>query len=157
VIAIGSLVINEVAPSLFTANASGKGIPAGVLLRVKANGQQSYEALARFEGGQALPVPIVRRDGETLFLLLFGTGLREAENSDGDATNGVAENVTVTIGGADVPVTYAGRAPNFAGLDQLNLQLSANVPAGANLTITVRVNDGAGNLLTANAVTIVVQ
>jgi uncharacterized protein (TIGR03437 family) len=157
VVAIGSLTINEVAPSLFTANASGKGLPAGVLLRVNANGQQSYEALARFENGQALPAPIVRRSGETLFLLLFGTGWREAENSDGNAGNGVAENVTVTIGGVEVPVTYAGRAPNFAGLDQLNVQLTSNVPVGASLTITVKVNDGAGNLLTANAVTIAVQ
>jgi uncharacterized protein (TIGR03437 family) len=157
VIAIGSLVINEVAPSLFTINASGKGLPAGVVLRVNASGQQSYEALARYEGGQAVPVPVVRHNGETLFLLLFGTGLREAEDSDGNAANGVAENVTVTVGGVNVPVTYAGRAPNFAGLDQLNLQLPANVPAGANVAITVQVSDGAGNLLTANVVTIAVQ
>jgi uncharacterized protein (TIGR03437 family) len=157
VIALGVLTLNEVAPSLFTADASGKGIPAGVALRTKANGQQSYEALARFEGGKAVPVVITRRSGESVFLLLFGGGIRTAENTDGNAGNGVAENVTITIGGVNVPVTYAGRAPGFAGLDQLNIQLTADVPTGNNLPLVVKVYDGNGNLLAANTVTISVQ
>jgi uncharacterized protein (TIGR03437 family) len=142
---------------LFTADASGKGIPAGAALRTKANGQQSYEALARFEGGKAVPVVITRRSGESVFLLLFGGGIRTAENTDGNTGNGVAENVTVTIGGVSVPVTYAGRAPGFAGLDQLNIQLTADVPTGNNLPLVVKVYDGNGNLLSANTVTISVQ
>jgi uncharacterized protein (TIGR03437 family) len=157
VVALGTLTINDVAPSLFTADASGKGAPAGVVLRVNANGQQSYEPLVRFEGGKAQPVTIVRRNGEAVYLLLFGAGLRAADNSDGNAANGVAENVTVTIGGVSVPVLFAGKAPGFAGLDQLNLQLTAGVPAGANLSLVLTVNDGDGNLLTANVVTISVQ
>lgn len=157
IIALGTLAIDEVAPSLFTADASGKGVPAGVVLRVKANGQQSYEPLAQFQSGKAQPVTIVRRSGESVYLLLFGMGLRAADNSDGNAANGVAENVIVSIGGVSVPVLYAGQAPGFAGLDQVNLQLTASVPAGANLTLLVKVNDGEGNLLTSNAVTIAVQ
>lgn len=157
VIALGVLTLNEVAPSLFTADASGKGIPAGVALRTKSNGQQSYEALARFEGGKAVPVVITRRSGESVFLLLFGGGIRTATDTDGNAGNGVAENVTVTIGGVNVPVTYAGRAPGFAGLDQLNIQLTATVPSGDNLPLVVKVYDGNGNLLAANTVTISVQ
>lgn len=157
VVALGTLTVNEVAPSLFTADASGKGVPAGVALRLKANGQQSYEPLAQFQSGKALPLAIVRRNGEAVYLLLFGAGLRAAANSDGNAANGVAENVTATIGGVSVPVLFAGQAPGLAGLDQVNLQLTSNVPAGANLTVIVKVNDGEGNLLTANAVTIAVQ
>lgn len=157
VIALGVLTLNEVAPSLFTADASGKGIPAGVALRVKSNGQQSYEALARFEGGKAVPVVITRRSGESVFLLLFGIGIRTAPDSDGNTGNGVAENVTVSIGGVNVPVSFAGRAPGFAGLDQLNIQLTAAVPTGNNLPLVVKVYDGNGNLLSANTVTISVQ
>lgn len=157
VIALGVLTLSEIAPSLFTADASGKGIPAGVALRVKSNGQQSYEALARFESGKAVPVVITRRNGESVFLLLFGIGIRTAPDSDGNTGNGVAENVTVTIGGVNVPVSYAGRAPGFAGLDQLNIQLTSNVPAGNNLPLIVKVYDGNGNLLLANTVTISVQ
>ena len=157
VIALGVLTLNEVAPSLFSADASGKGTPAGVALRTKSNGQQSYEALARFEGGKAVPVVITRRNGESVFLLLFGGGIHTAENTDGNTSNGVAENVTVTISGVNVPVTFAGRAPGFAGLDQLNIQLTAAVPAGDNLPLVVKVYDGNGNLLSANTVTISVQ
>jgi uncharacterized protein (TIGR03437 family) len=157
VIAAGSLTISDVAPSLFTADATGRGAPAGVALRVRANGQQSFEPLARFDSGQAVPAPIVRRSGETLYLVLFGTGLRTAEESDGNPANGVAENVEVTIGGVAAPVLFAGRAPGFAGLDQLNLQLPANAPAGAQITLVVKVNDGNGNLLSSNTVTIAIQ
>ncbi|MBI3427744.1 MAG: hypothetical protein HY011_32885 [Acidobacteria bacterium] len=157
VIALGVLTVNEVAPSLFTADASGKGIPAGVALRTKSNGQQSYEALARFESGKAVPVVITRRSGESVYLLLFGIGMRTAPDSDGNVGNGIAENVTVTIGGVSVPVLYTGRAPGFAGLDQLNVQLTAAVPAGNNLPLVVKVYDGNGNLLSANTVTISVQ
>ncbi len=156
-VALGVLTLNDVAPSLFTADASGKGIPAGVALRTRSNGQQSYELLARFESGKAVPVVIARRTGESVFLLLFGGGISTAPDSDGNTGNGVAENVTVTIGGVSVPVSYAGRAPGFAGLDQLNVQLTAAVPAGANLPLVVKVYDGNGNLLSANTVTISVQ
>src|SRR5262249_13980929 len=47
----GSIQVSSVAPSMFTANASGTGVPAGLVLRVKANGQQAYEPLARFDAG----------------------------------------------------------------------------------------------------------
>lgn len=157
IVALGSITINEVAPSLFTADASGKGVPAGVVLRVKANGQQSYEPLAQFQNGKAQPATIVRRPGEAVYLLLFGAGLHAASNSDGNGSNGVAENVSATINGVTVPVLFAGKAPGFAGLDQLNLQLTSGVPAGTNLNLVITVNDGEGNLLTANTVLIAVQ
>ena len=157
VIALGTLNVEEVAPSLFTANANGAGVPSGVALRVKSNGQQSYESFVSFATGKAAPVAIVRRSGENVYLLLFGVGVRTAPDSDGNASNGVAENVTVTIGGVSVPVLYAGRAPGFSGLDQLNLQLTSSIPAGDNLPLIVKVYDGNGNLLSSNTVTISVQ
>ena len=77
--------------------------------------------------------------------MLYGTGL-EAN----------LEDVEATINGMPLRVLYAGAAPGFAGLNQLNLQLPANVPSG-NLVITVKINDGDGSMLTGNAVTINVQ
>src|SRR5262249_40190841 len=88
VVAQGSLDLGIVAPSLFTADASGTGTPAGILLRVSANGQQVYESLT----GAA----ITRQPGDRLFLVLFGTGMSGTENSDGTAANGFAENIQVT-------------------------------------------------------------
>ena len=52
---------------------------------------------------------IWRASTEQVYLELYGTGIRHAKS------------VTVTVGGADVPVLYAGAAPGFAGEDQVNI------------------------------------
>ncbi|MGH9934690.1 MAG: DUF5666 domain-containing protein, partial [Blastocatellia bacterium] len=158
-VAHGVIRISNVAPSLFTANASGSGAPAGLLLRVKANGQQVLESLARFDAGlkQFIPAPIARQTGEQLFLILFGTGLQLAANTDGNAGNGVAENVQATIGGVNAQVIFAGKAPGFAGLEQLNLRIPDNAPANPATPVMVSVRDRSNNLKQANMVTISLQ
>jgi uncharacterized protein (TIGR03437 family) len=40
----------------------------------------------------------------------------------------------VTVDGADVPVTFSGLAPGFAGLYQVNI----NVPAGSSGDVVLR-------------------
>ncbi|MCG3159974.1 MAG: hypothetical protein JMDDDDMK_01006 [Acidobacteria bacterium] len=147
VVAQGSLDLGVVAPSLFTLNASGQGAPAGILLRVKANGQQSYEPLAS---------AIKRQPGDKLFLILFGTGLSGAENSDGSTANGFAENVQATIGNANAQVIFAGAAPGFAGLEQVNIEIPPNV-SGSNLALLIKVSDSDGKLIRSNTVTISIQ
>lgn len=155
VVAQGSLELGIVAPSLFTADASGTGTPSGVLLRVSASGQQSYEPLARYDGGKVTPVTITRNSGDRLFLVLYGTGWRGADDADGNAANGVAESIAVTIGDKAAPVIYAGEAPGFAGLDQMNVEIPAGV--SGSVSVLVKVNDGAGIVSRANAVTISVK
>lgn len=158
VVAQGSLTIDSVAPSVLTADASGQGAPAGLLLRIKANGEQVYEPLARYDSGSGkfTPATIRRQAGERLFLVLYGTGLRGSDDADGNASNGVAENVQATIGVVKANVIFAGPAPGFAGLDQLNIELPANA-AGANLTVLVKSNDGEGKVMRANGVAITIQ
>jgi len=155
VVAQGTLELSVVAPSLFTADSSGQGTPAGVLLRVKANGEQSYEPLSRNEGGKITPVTITRNAGDRLFLVLYGTGWRGADDADGNPANGVAESLEVTIGNAKAPVLFAGEAPGFAGLDQMNVEIPAGVTGVLNLL--VKVNDGNGIILRANVVSISVK
>ncbi len=158
-VAQGAIEVSNVALSLFTANASGTGVPAGLLLRVGANGQQTLEPLARFDAGtrQFVPAPIARQTGEQLFLILFGTGLQLAGNTDGNAANGVAENVQVTIGGVNAPVIFAGKAPGFAGLEQLNVRIPDNAPANPATQVLVQARDRLNNLKQANPVTIALQ
>jgi len=45
---------------------------------------------------------------------------------------------TVTIGGVDCPVTYAGAAPGFTGLDQINCRLPAGLGAQSAAPVVVR-------------------
>jgi uncharacterized protein (TIGR03437 family) len=155
----GTLSLPGVAPSLFTADASGQGLPAGLLLRVTANQQQSYEPLARFDPGQNkfVAVPIQQRAGDSLFLVLFGTGFRGATDADGNSGNGTAENVTATVNGVNAPVLFTGPAPGYEGLDQINVQIPAGAAAGASVSIVIKVHDGQGNLLRANTVTVAIQ
>jgi uncharacterized protein (TIGR03437 family) len=148
VIAQGSLELESVAPSLFTADSSGRGLPAGILLRVRANGQQVYEPLTRSA--------ITRQNGDRLFLVLFGSGLRGGGDTDGNSANGFAENLQVTIGNVNASVVFAGEAPGFAGLDQCNIEIPANAK-GSNLSVTIKVSDGEGKLMRANSTTISVQ
>ncbi len=55
--------------------------------------------------------------------------------------------VTVSMGGKDAPVTYAGLAPGLAGVYQVNAQLPAGLPAGP-LPVTVTVAGTASNTIT---------
>src|SRR5262245_19960895 len=51
-VSIGVGLINAVAPSLFTANASGHGVAAAFAVRVKADGSQQFESIAQFDPAQ---------------------------------------------------------------------------------------------------------
>ncbi len=154
-VAQGTLELGNVGPSIFTADSSGKGVPAGLLLRVRANGQQVYEPLATYNNGKVTPVTITRNIGDRLFLVLYGTGWRGTDDSDGNAGNGVAENLEATIGNAKAPVFFAGEAPGFAGLDQMNVEIPNGVTG--TVTLLVKVNDGEGNVIRTNSVTISIR
>ncbi|HQR31371.1 MAG TPA: DUF5666 domain-containing protein [Blastocatellia bacterium] len=154
-VAQGTLELGNVGPSLFTADSSGTGVPAGVLLRVRANGQQSYEPLSTITNGKITPVTIARNAGDRLFLVLYGTGWRGADDTDGNAANGVAESLEVTIGNAKAPVLFAGEAPGFAGLDQMNVEIPAGV--SGSVTLAVKVYDGEGNVVRTNSVSISIK
>jgi uncharacterized protein (TIGR03437 family) len=115
------LNIVRAAPGLFTANANGSGAPAAFVLRFKADGTQSAEAVAQFDMTQNrfVPRPIeVGAESDRVFLILFGTGVRGA---------GPVETVTAQIGGLPIDVLFTGALSGFAGLDQINLRLSRNV------------------------------
>ncbi len=75
-------------------------------------------------------------------VLVFLTGLGQTSpqavsgQAAGDGTsahplNWVQETVTVTVAGLPTTVHFAGLAPGFVGLYQLNVQLPASLPGGA--------------------------
>jgi uncharacterized protein (TIGR03437 family) len=114
----GPGAVETVAPGLFTADASGRGLAAAQVLRVLPNGTQRYEPVVRYDpsANRFVAVPIeFGPSAEQLFLLLYGTGFRLRSQLG---------NVTATVGGVSVPVLYAGAQGSLAGLDQANLQLS---------------------------------
>ncbi len=123
---------NSFAPSFFTANASGRGVPAGVGVRV-SGGVQTFFAIARLDNStnppQFVPEAIdLGAANDQVVLVLFGTGLRRRPDLSG---------VDVTIGGSRVPADYAGETPGFVGLDQLNFRLPRTLAGRGEVDVTV--------------------
>jgi uncharacterized protein (TIGR03437 family) len=131
---------------VFTANASGQGIAAATVLRVKADGSQIYELVGRFDSasGRFVAVPIdLGPESDQVFLLFYGTGWRNRS---------ALSAVTTTIGGQTVETLYAGLQPDFVGLDQLNARLSRNLIGRGEVDVIVTV-DG----VTANTVRVSIK
>lgn len=141
-VADGIVEITSVAPALFTTNSSGNGLAAAVLLRVKADGSQIYEPISRFDSttNSVVPVPIdFGAATDRLFLLLYGSGIggRSSLNA-----------VTVQVGGENAPVSYAGAAEGFAGLDQINAELPRTLIGKGTVTVNLTVDNRTANPVT---------
>ncbi len=77
-------------------------------------------------------------------ILLFGTGLGAVSPAvptgvaaSADPLSWVTAKVTATVGGAPADVLFAGMAPGFAGLWQVNVALPAGVSGAAPVIVTV--------------------
>jgi uncharacterized protein (TIGR03437 family) len=141
-ISTGTVQVDTVAPGLFTANASGRGVAAALLLRAAGTGAQTVEQVARLEGNAFVPAPIdLGPEADQVFLLLFGTGIRGFS---------AASAVQVTVGGQTVPVPFAGPQGQFVGLDQLNVGPLPRSLVGRGEVNVVLTVDGK----TANTVTV---
>jgi uncharacterized protein (TIGR03437 family) len=138
-VSCGLITIANVAPGLFTANASGSGVAAGLALRVKPNGMQIYEAIARFDPArnQFTPIPIdLGPAGEEVYLILYGTGIRYHSG---------LSNVIVTIGGVAVGALYAGPVAGLEGLDQVNLLLPRSLIGRGEVDVVLTVDGKMAN------------
>jgi uncharacterized protein (TIGR03437 family) len=144
IVASGKLQIGSVAPALFTANANGVGIAAALVLRIKTDGTEIYEQVARFDAEQqkftAEPIDL-GPEGDRVFLLLFGTGLRY--------NSGLA-GVSATIGSAPAQVLYAGPQGRFAGLDQMNIPLARALAGRGTVNIIATVDGRPTNIVQVN-------
>jgi uncharacterized protein (TIGR03437 family) len=138
-IATGVATIANVAPGLFSANSNGRDVAAANAVRVRANGSQQFEAVARFDSAlnRFVPVPIdLGPEGDVVFLVLYGTGLR-FRNS--------LSTVNASIGGVNCEVLFAGAAPGFVGLDQINVRLSRSLAGRGEVDVALVVDGKAAN------------
>lgn len=137
----GTEMIMEVGPGFFTADATGRGLPAALALRVKG-GQVTYEPVARydFEQRRFVPVPVdlgpeAGAATEQVFLVLFGTGFRSLKPLP----------TAAFIGGEFVEVLYAGAQSGYAGLDQINLPIPRKLMGRGEVVVRMEVDDKAAN------------
>lgn len=129
VVATGEVSIAGIAPALFSADGSGRGRPAALVVRVR-DGRQTVEPL---RDAVALGTP-----GEQVALVLYASGLRGAKQT------------VVTFAGRQVPVLFTGPSPEFPGVDQVNVLLP-NVPASGPYLLTLTGDQRVSNTLTVVA------
>jgi len=136
---VGTFTIATTNPGLFSANATGQGVVAGVALRV-TGGAQVFEPLYRFEGSQVVAVPIdLGPQTDQVYLVIYGSGIRRA---------GSLATVKATVGGVEVPVLFAGASPDFAGVDQINLgPLPRSLAGRGTVDVIVSVGSLASNVV----------
>ncbi|MDX2034706.1 MAG: LamG-like jellyroll fold domain-containing protein [Blastocatellia bacterium] len=141
VVSTGLVRVAPVSPGLFSANANGTGVAAAYVLRVAANGSQRTEEIIRFDSATSrfVPVPIdFGPAGDRLFLVLFGTGLRKRSS---------LQTVAASIAGLALPADFAGPAPGFAGLDQINLELPRSLAGRGEANVLLTVDGAAANIV----------
>jgi uncharacterized protein (TIGR03437 family) len=134
--------ISAVAPALFSANSDGRGVAAAIAVHVKPDGSQSWEYVFTPDAppGSRISTPIeMGPEDETVFLVLFGTGIRGLST------------VRATVGGLPATVEYAGPQANFEGLDQVNVRLPRDpaMPHG-DVDVVLTVDDRPANKVTVN-------
>ncbi len=87
------------------------------------------------------PFNAKRPNGDPNIIALFGTGLgNDATDIDGD----VSSSVKITLDGQAATILYAGRAPGYVGLNQINVVLTSNLSPGPH-ALTISRNGIAGN------------
>jgi uncharacterized protein (TIGR03437 family) len=108
----GQLLIDPLAPGLFSANASGEGVAAAVLLTLRPNGNQEWKVIydESAPAGERAAIPLnIGTSEDRSYLLLFGTGMRHGTE------------LTASIGGVEVAAAGPAASSEFDGLDQVNL------------------------------------
>lgn len=143
-VSLGTVKIAAIAPGLFSANSNGLGVAAATALRVKANGEQIYEPIARFDTTQNrfVSVPIdLGPDADQVFLVLAGTGVRFRT---------ALSAVTAKLGGTDGEVVFAAAAPGFIGLDQINVRIPRSLIGRGEIDVVLTVDGKAANMPQVN-------
>ena len=143
-VAAGGMMVASVAPALFTANANGQGVAAALAVTVNSSGAQStapvYQCGAA--AGSCISSSInVSTPGTQVVLELYGTGIR---------SRSALANVKCTIAGTPALVVYAGPQGQFAGLDQVNVQVPPNLAATGETNVVLTVDGVVANTVRIN-------
>jgi len=143
-VAAGTVVIAAVAPGVFAANSNGQGVAAGLALRVKGDGSQSYEQIAQFDAAQkqfiSLPIDL-GPSNDQVFLVLFGTGIRFRSSLSA---------VSARLRSTEVQVLYAGAQGSFVGLDQINLPVPRSLIGRGEIDVDLVVDGKKANTVRVN-------
>lgn len=162
-IKLAVVTVQKISPGIFTANTTGRGVAAGIIVRVITSGEQRYEPIAQFDETQQkwIPVPIeFTPDTQRIVLALFGTGWRQVA-SFSDVT---IDFVAASERGDPLPKRpatseYAGKQATWAGVDQINVEVPRSLigKGETDVLVTMKANPSFGFDFKANRVQIFVK
>jgi uncharacterized protein (TIGR03437 family) len=112
-------------PGIFTS--TGTGIGPGAVQDALSNGglvNNSYQAAAA--------------PGQTVQIYLTGLGPISAADNQAPPSGTLATPVELWVGGVSATVSYSGRSPCCAGLDQIDFVVPASAPQGCWVPVYVR-------------------
>ena len=134
--------IQSVAPTLFSMSGDGRGVAAATALQVPASNPQVQTPVAVFQCSPGCtPTPIALNSSSTVYLVLYGTGIRGRS---------ALTNVTANINGTSVPVLYAGPQQGYEGLDQVNVSLPVSLTGSGVVNIVLTVDGQTANVVTVD-------
>ncbi|MBI1763765.1 MAG: FG-GAP repeat protein [Acidobacteria bacterium] len=140
----GTIQVVQVTPGIFSANGNGRGAAAAVFLRARSNGTQSFETTAQFNtgSGRFITKPIdLGPTTDQVYLILYMTGLRYFDPP-------ARENISVLIGGEQIPPDFAGAQGGLVGVDQLNVKVPRTLLGRGVISVSVSATGfGSSNLV----------
>jgi uncharacterized protein (TIGR03437 family) len=138
----GTFSIVRGAPGVFSAKATGAGVAAAQTTFDGAAFQNIFDAQ-----GNERDVDAGTRQRPNV-LVLYATGIRNTPAANPGDGNGVAEAVTVKFQGVTGQVLFAGPAPGFEGLDQINVIIPTEMAGLGSVRIVVSTNNRTANTVT---------
>jgi uncharacterized protein (TIGR03437 family) len=146
----GIVLVQPVAPGLYTANSNGLGVPAAIAVTAHSNGSQSSVNTFTCGGsGGCVPAPIsLGSSTDTVVVELFGTGIRHLSS---------LAAVTATINNEKLQVLYAGMQPNDLGLDQINVEIPHSLAGSGQVNLVMNIATSSGVTVPLNTVTLDIQ
>jgi uncharacterized protein (TIGR03437 family) len=136
-------MVQPVAPTLFSMSGTGSGVAAALAVAVQAGNPQLQSPVPVFQCGNTgcIAVPIDLGVDQPVYVSFYGTGIRNRTS---------LASAAVTINGVGVPVLYAGPAPNYLGLDQVNVGLPLVLRGSGEVNVVLTADGQASNVVTIN-------
>ena len=139
-VAIGTAQVVPFAPGIYTADSSGTGVAAAVILTIHPDGTSSSALTFQCAttGCTATPIDLGSATDQVV-VELYGTGVR-----------GHSGTVSCKIGSTILQTLYAGLQGTYVGEDQINVLLPKSLRGAGSVNVTLTADGVSSNTVTLN-------